>query len=91
MKYTFDSLLEPVHPNGRRRKRRNDPKGNAQDIEPQTLLRLYGDPELAIAGAIIQRAAMDVRNTRLRDEVLSFISSKWFLVIAKGLDFRTLP
>lgn len=62
--------------------------GTWHKIHPPTLLLKYRDPELALAAAIVQLTADDIRNADHRTECFSFLRSDWFSLIARGLEFH---
>lgn len=67
---------------------RRQARGNWNQIHPPTLLEKYHEPELALAAAIVQLAADDIRQDKAREDCFVFLRSDWFSLIARGLEFH---
>lgn len=87
MNAPFDYLLDHAETPSRIQRERT--RGTWHSIHPETLLNQYGDPSLALAAAIVQITANDIRANSHRNECFAFLKSEWFHLIARGLEFRT--
>lgn len=74
--------------NSQTTRQRRQPRGTWHQIHPPTLLEKYNEPELALAAAIVQITAEDIRTNNNRRECFAFLKSEWFSLIARGLDFH---